>query len=263
MTFNIEIYLDSLPEDIKKINVIGKGIDHLPNLSRFKKLKYLNCSNNKLTYLPPLNKNLKELFCSNNQLTSLPPLNKKLKYLYCCNNHLTSLPYLNEKLNGIYCSNNQLTSLHSLNKKLKYLCCSNNKLTYLPPLNKNLKELFCSNNKLTSLPNFNEKLKNLYCCNNQLTSLPYLNEKIELCDYSVNPIYEIISTRDKHITNQKVKILNNFRYSYYCLKFKKQFRDLLWVKIREPIIRKKYHPKYLIENLPDEETDLDEVLNNW
>ena len=45
--------------------------------------------------------------------------------------------------------------------------------------------------------------------------------------------------------------------------FKKRFRDLLWVRIREPKIRKRYSYEYLIENLPDEETDLDEVLNNW
>ena len=263
MTFNIETYLDSLPEDIKKINVIGKGIDHLPDLIRFKKLKYLNCSHNKLTFLPFLNENLKELNCNNNHLTSLPHLNENLKELNCNNNQLTSLPHLNEKLNRIYCSNNKLTSLPPLNEKLKHLCCSNNQLTYLPLLNKNLKELFCSNNQLTSLPNFNEKLKNLYCRNNHLTSLPYFNEKLELFDYCVNPIYEIIIYNNKQITNKKIKILNNFRYSYYCLKFKKRFRDWLWVKIREPKIREKYHYKYLIENLPDEETDLDEVLNNW
>ena len=242
MTFNIETYLDSLPEDTKKINVIGKGIDHLPDLTRFKNLKYLCCSHNKLTSLPELNENLKELNCNNNKLTSLPPLN--------------------EKLNGIYCSNNQLTSLPPLNEKLKHLCCSSNKLTYLPPLNKNLKGLYCSNNQLISLPQLNEKLKLLYCRNNNLTSLPYFNEKIELYDYSINPIYEIISIQHKHIIRQKIKILNNFRYSYYCLKFKKRFRDLLWVKIREPKIREKYHYKYLIENLPNEETDLDTVLNN-
>jgi hypothetical protein len=45
------------------------------------------------------------------------------------------------------------------------------------------------------------------------------------------------------------------------LKFKKQFRDWLWVKIREPRIREKYSYKYL-ENL-HEESDLDEFLAAW
>jgi hypothetical protein len=108
----------------------------------------------------------------------------------------------------------------------------------------------------------NEKIKLLYCRNNHLISLPYFNEKIELFDYSFNPIYEII-TFNKHIINQQLKILNRFRYLYYLLKFKKRFRDWLWIKIRELKIREKYHYKYLIENLPDEETDLDTVLDNW
>jgi hypothetical protein len=50
---------------------------------------------------------------------------------------------------------------------------------------------------------------------------------------------------------------------YYCLKYKKQFRHWLWVRIREPKIREAFHPRYLIEKLPDEETDLDEVLDHW
>ena len=62
--------------------------------------------------------------------------------------------------------------------------------------------------------------------------------------------------------NQKLKIFNKFRYLYYCLKFKKQFRNWLWVKIREPKIREKYSHNYLVENL-HEDTDLDELLDNW
>jgi len=92
-----------------------------------------------------------------------------------------------------------------------------------------------------------------------------LNKSLNTIFCLNNPIYEIIE--DNNLSTLKkgiiIKILNNFRYLYYSLKFKKRFRDLLWVKIREPKIRVKYHPKYLIENLPNEETDLDEVLNNW
>jgi hypothetical protein len=67
---------------------------------------------------------------------------------------------------------------------------------------------------------------------------------------------------DVTVLNKKIKILNQFRDLYYCLKFKKQFRHLLWVKIREPKIIKKYHPSYLLENL-NENTDLDDLLENW
>jgi hypothetical protein len=43
MEFNIEEYLNSLPEDIEEIDISGKGITYLPDLSRFKKLKILEC----------------------------------------------------------------------------------------------------------------------------------------------------------------------------------------------------------------------------
>ena len=39
--FNIEIYLDSLPEDIEEIDVSRKGIQNL-DVTRFKNLKKLN-----------------------------------------------------------------------------------------------------------------------------------------------------------------------------------------------------------------------------
>lgn len=184
-----------------------------------------------------LNETLQELYCYYNQLTFLPQLNEKLKFLCCDDNQLTSLPPL-KNTQILNCCNNHLTSLQ-LNEKLVYLVCCSNQLTSLH-LNENLITLHCTNNQLTSL-HLNEKLKTLYCTN--------------------NPIYEIINIRNKCIIKQ-LKILNRFCYLYYCLKFKKQFRDWLWVKIREPKIREKYSHNYLIKNL-HKNTDLDELLDNW
>ena len=140
--FNIEIYLDSLPEDIEEIDVSNKGIKSL-DVTRFKNLKILHCEYNQLTYLH-LNENLQYLSCHNNRLTSLH-LNENLKILWCCNNHLISL-HLNDNLRTLY--------------------------------------------------------------------------------YADNPIYEITKHRDEDIIKQKIQILNNFRYLYYCLKFKTRLRDL-------------------------------------
>jgi len=276
--FNIETYLDSLPEDTEEINVSDKSIKNLV-VTRFKNLKKLSCSNNRLTSLLlsknleilvcdnnqltslDLNKNLKELICSYNQLTSLH-LNENLQRLDCSNNQMTSLR-LNEKLEILYSSNNQLTSLH-LNEKLEKLYSSNNQLTSLH-LNENLKILHCGNNQLTSL-RLNEKIEILHCQFNKLTILPIFDEKLIICFYYRNPICEIINPYDKIINckqiNQKLRLLNQFRYLYYCLKFKKRFRDLLWVKIREPKIRERYSHHYLVEHL-HEDTDLDDLLDNW
>ena len=89
-----------------------------------------------------------------------------------------------------------------------------------------------------------------------------MNEKLGTIIYNDNPIYDIIKNSDKEIIKQKMQVLKNFRYLYYCLKFKKRFRDLLWVKIREPKIRLKYSHDYLVKHL-HEDTNLDELLENW
>ena len=242
MNFNIETYLNSLSEDIQKINVSDKDINYLPDLRRFKKLKILNCNNNKLT--------------------SLPHFNEKLEKIYCCHNQLSSLPLLNENLKELYCSHNQLTSLPQFNKKLEQLNCSNNQITSLPHFNEKLEKIYCSYNQLSFLPHLNKKLKILYCRNNKLNSLPYFNEELEDLYYDDNPIWKIIKNDNLSILKIKIQLLNNFCYLYYCLKFKKKFRDLLWVKIREPKIKERYSHDYLVKHL-HEDTDLDEFLNNW
>jgi hypothetical protein len=60
---------------------------------------------------------------------------------------------------------------------------------------------------------------------------------------------------------KNIRVFKYFRHLWYCLQYKKQFRKWLWEKVREPKIKKIFHPIYLIENLGDED-DLDEVLKN-
>jgi hypothetical protein len=127
-------------------------------------------------------------------------------------------------------------------------------------LNANLQKIYCYNNQLTSLQ-LNENLQALSCSYNHLTCL-HLNEKLQTIVYNDNPIYKIINSDVIDIIKRKIRLLNQFRYLYYSLKYKKRFRDLLWIKIREPKIREKYSHDYLVEHL-HEETDLDELLDNW
>ena len=112
----------------------------------------------------------------------------------------------------------------------------------MPTLPQNLITLYCHNNKLTSLPTLPQNLITLYCHN--------------------NPISEIVNNTSLIEINRDIRTLNNFRYLYYFLKFKKQFRKWLWEKVREPNAKKRYDPKYLVENL-GEHDDLDTVLHNW
>jgi Leucine-rich repeat (LRR) protein len=105
MTTEIETYLNSLSEDILILNVSGRSITSLPDLTRFKNLQKLYCFNNELTSLPSLPQNLEELYCSNNKLTSLPSLPQNLQKLYCCSNKLTLLPTLPDNLKILSYSN--------------------------------------------------------------------------------------------------------------------------------------------------------------
>jgi len=232
--FNIEEYINSLPDNIEKINISYKSLTYIPCLKRFH--------------------NLKELYCSNNQLTSLPKLNNSLEILYCYDNQLTSLPKLNNSLQRLYCSNNQLTSLPELNNSLQRLYCSNNQLTSLSKLNDSLQELWCYNNQLTSLPELNHSLQRLYCSNN---SLPLLLEQNKHLNHE---------KRNK--INYIVECLYRFKFLFWSLKCKQKFRDWLWLKVRLPKIENMYHPSKLYTLLHDKndditEEELDRVISAW
>jgi Leucine-rich repeat (LRR) protein len=177
--------------------------------------------------------------------------------------YLNSLP---EDILTIDISCSRLKSFPDLTrfKNLQELHCYNNKLTSLPDLTrfKNLKKLHCSNNQLTVLPTLPQKLETLYCSHNQLNLLPTLPQNLEKFNCVNNPIYEIVSNNSLFQIKQNIQILNNFRHLWYCLQYKKQFRKWLWEKVREPKIKKIFHPINLIKNL-GEDDDLDEVLKNW
>jgi hypothetical protein len=86
--------------------------------------------------------------------------------------------------------------------------------------------------------------------------LPFDNEKnvIYLNEY-------VIQMRNK------INIMIRFKELFYTLKYKNKFRHWLWVHIREPKIRNKYHPDNLIKLLEDRENltldELDEFNDNW
>jgi hypothetical protein len=78
--------------------------------------------------------------------------------------------------------------------------------------------------------------------------------------------YLFMSDYIAKLRNQ-INIINQFRELFYALKYKKKFQQLLWVHIREPKIRNKYHPNNLIAILEGKEDmtldKLDELLDEW
>ena len=61
--------------------------------------------------------------------------------------------------------------------------------------------------------------------------------------------------------------INRFREMFYALKYKQRFRDLLWVKVREPKIRARYHPDNLAKMLEGRDDmgldELDALMDQW
>jgi len=136
---------------------------------------------------------------------------------------------------------------------------------YINSLPDNVTYIDISGKGFTYIPDLSrfKYLKNLYCGNNLLTSLPNLPKRIQYWSLHDNPIYEIIGNHSLNIVRKNIAKINRFRELYYCIKYKNKFREWLWVKVREPLFMKLYSPEYLMNELKDEETDLDEVLNAW
>ena len=67
--------------------------------------------------------------------------------------------------------------------------------------------------------------------------------------------------------NVKIKCIEDFKYLFWSLKFKKKFRDWLWLKVRLPKIENMYHPSKLNNMLDTKdditENELDNLISSW
>ena len=92
--------------------------------------------------------------------------------------------------------------------------------------------------------------------NNQLPpQFNFINDLIRLTPTNISEI--------NHIT----QLLQKVKFTFMCVKYKKQFRDWLWVKVRLPKTQHKYHPNNLImllNGIDDNDLDdFDNAINNW
>jgi hypothetical protein len=272
--FNIDNYIDSLPDNIELLKIDLSCISYksykniiIPNLSRFKKLKKLICRSNnffspkvgiKIIALTNLPENLKILDVKNNYLTYLPTLPTSLEYLICSHNCLTILPELPSKLHNLQCDYNYLAILPNLPLYLEILNCNHNELNVIPELHNKLTSLLCSNNYLNILPEFPSTLNWLKCNNN-----PYIyggNINIYYKDKHCCDFRGYIG--DKNIIidiNEEFQKIRKWRFIFYHLKYKRKFIQWYY-RSQEEKIRKKYHPSKINElldkNIEIEDLDL-------
>ena len=166
------------------LDLSGKGLEKLPDLSKVTIEGNFSCSGNKLTSLEGAPKEVGGNFdCSRNQLTSLKGAPEKVGGDFSCfENQLTSLEGAPKEVGGDFsCYINRLTSLEGAPEKVGgHFNCSDNQLTSLEGAPKEVGGDFdCFRNKLTSLKGAPEKVSGyFYCYHNQLTSLEGAPEKV-------------------------------------------------------------------------------------
>jgi hypothetical protein len=93
------------------------------------------------------------------------------------------------------------------------------------------------------------------CGSSPIANLLSLEEFDHVMMYT--PDYE----HQKKISKKNIEIYYQFRFTYYCLKYKKQLRDILWEKIRKPKIEIQFSPMELKKYLENKH-DLDS-LEDW
>ena len=142
------------------LNIENRNLTELPESDIWEKVKYLNCSNNRLIKLPKL-PSIITLYCTNNNLTMLPKI-PLVTNLRCDLNQLTKLPKLASVIN-LNCDYNKLIILPEL-PNIEWLSCSNNKIMQLPEL-QNVRILHCSNNLLTMMPEVPKAIVGTYSGN--------------------------------------------------------------------------------------------------
>ncbi|MBQ9397476.1 MAG: hypothetical protein IJU08_03170 [Bacteroidales bacterium] len=151
------------------------------DVSKNRKLTYLDCHGNQLTQLDlSKNQTLRHLQCSDNQLGTLDVSSLVLLgYLNCENNRLSRLDLSrNILLTELYLGQNAITTVDvSRCTALEVLDCSSNGVRTLDVSRLNgLTELKCSHNQLSVLDiTRNSRLTTLWCEDNQMTYLNVTN----------------------------------------------------------------------------------------
>jgi hypothetical protein len=137
--------IDDIPVNVIKLSFTNLKLRELPDLTRFKHLRVIHCSNNRLTSIDNLPDNIEFIFCSNNRITCINNLPFWLSGLFCNNNRIQYIKELPPYLLRLFCNKNQLTSIPDLPFLFEVLMCHQNPLHSLPYLPYSIIRLGCEN----------------------------------------------------------------------------------------------------------------------
>ena len=169
--------------EVIELKINDKSINSIDEINYFKKLKKLNCNDNRIKNLTitdlPL---IEEILCRTNGMEKLSLFNLELlNSLICGSNNLTILNLKKcPNLLELYCLDNNLSKLHLKSlKKLENLVADDNILSKLSiSACANLRQVHIRNNNITSLDiSKNQKLKYLYVDKNVKLKMTLEQEK--------------------------------------------------------------------------------------
>src|SRR3989304_7653372 len=125
---------DDIIEQLENLFCSDNFLEKINDLSKFKRLKVLDLSGNKLSVLPKMPEYIEEISCKFNKIENIDSL-KSL-----------------DNLKRLDCSENKLKKIINI-KNLQILFCSKNKIKKIEEM-KNLLKLVCKNNLIEELPKF-------------------------------------------------------------------------------------------------------------
>jgi len=281
--------LPELPMDIEYLDVSFNNLKNI-DVSKYLNLKYLNCSNNLLTFLI-VNDNLQTLICKNNYLQTLN-LNNIIE-LNCSNNLLTEINIKNiNNCNKLIINDNKLNKLFYIPKNifscfdtLEYLNINNNYLQYYDLINydkyNDFEKIILDNqlnNQLHLLPitsnsNFQNKdfVNTLMCENNKLYNhLNFINKgiiviipknKYIIYCYTFDEINKLNNIND-FILNDKTKLLLQIFNTFILNNSIEQENKLIPINLQNFINKTKITNNIFIPQIQDLILKNIKVINN-
>ncbi len=192
------------------LDLSGKGLEKLPDLSKVTVEGNFDCYFNQLTSLEGAPKEVGGDFsCSYNQLTSLEGAPKEVGGSFGCHvNHLTNLEGAPKEVGGDFrCWDNQLTSLKGAPEKVGgKFDCSKNKLTSLEGALKEVGgDFICTNNQLTSLEGAPKEVGGYFRSDVDIAKKYGLNDEFTLDELKASELYikeikqKIMSKKDQEL----------------------------------------------------------------
>lgn len=240
----------------------NKNIQTLDGIKYFKKISYVDCSNNNISNVDTMPLSVTELNCSYNNITSIDNVSSKIYSLDCSHNYIAIINNLFNLRGNFNCSYNNITSISGSSHNLGTFNCSHNQITSLPIIDSNVTNLNCSYNQLSTLNIDSNKVSRDYwywyqkytldISHNQITQFPILGTKFNNINCSNNLLTNVSLKHIKGIElfNADSNQLNNFEFPIYHIDTFSRGFSLANNNLQQ------------LSNIPDELTNLNIANNN-